>query len=603
MDHVGDLLKLFATTYRNKTLLRYMDRTSEERWHEWSGEQLAQQSMLAAQALARVGVCPGDRVALYTPNMMEGIITELGLMALRAVCVPLYATCSPEQVAFITEHAGVKLILVGEQFQYNNTYPLLATHATLRQMVVLDERVVRDPSDKLSIDFETFLSMGDAMPYETVVRAQLGAGMTDETAVIIYTSGTTGVPKGVLITHRMIMRQVKRHQQLFPSLGEHDVSVNFLPLSHVFEKLWVYYCLASAIEVVVVTNPKRIMELMPQIRPTAMCNVPRYWEKVYLGVQEHIAYSKPFMQRLYRHAIQIGRSYHLDYRIQGRKVPWRLRITNALYRYTVFYILKRVLGLERGRFFPTAGAPLSNEINEFLQSVGFNIVVGYGLSESTATVSCYPPKRFVIGSVGDVIAGVEVRIDPTTQEIQLRGETITPGYYHNDEANAEAFTEDGWFRTGDAGRLEGRTLYFIERIKELYKTSNGKYISPLQIETILNGSPLIEQCAVIADERKFVSALIYPNYDQLRRRLRERGQERLAEQPIDVLAQSEELRELLLSHIEPLQAHLAGFEKVKRIALLSSPFTIEDGTLTPTLKLRRKAILERYAEVIEKLYL
>ena len=334
-----------------------------------------------------------------------------------------------------------------------------------------------------------------------------------------------------------------------------------------------------------------------------MCNVPRYWEKVYLGVQEHIAYSKPFMQRLYRHAIQIGRSYHLDYRIQGRKVPWRLRITNALYRYTVFYILKRVLGLERGRFFPTAGAPLSNEINEFLQSVGFNIVVGYGLSESTATVSCYPPKRFVIGSVGDVIAGVEVRIDPTTQEIQLRGETITPGYYHNDEANAEAFTEDGWFRTGDAGRLEGRTLYFIERIKELYKTSNGKYISPLQIETILNGSPLIEQCAVIADERKFVSALIYPNYDQLRRRLRERGQERLAEQPIDVLAQSEELRELLLSHIEPLQAHLAGFEKVKRIALLSSPFTIEDGTLTPTLKLRRKAILERYAEVIEKLYL
>ena len=211
--------------------------------------------------------------------------------------------------------------------------------------------------------------------------------------------------------------------------------------------------------------------------------------------------------------------------------------------------------------------------------------MGYGLSESTATVSCYPPKRFVIGSVGDVIAGVEVRIDPTTQEIQLRGETITPGYYHNDEANAEAFTEDGWFRTGDAGRLEGRTLYFIERIKELYKTSNGKYISPLQIETILNGSPLIEQCAVIADERKFVSALIYPNYDQLRRRLRERGQERLAEQPIDV------------------QAHLAGFEKVKRIALLSSPFTIEDGTLTPTLKLRRKAILERYAEVIEKLYL
>lgn len=603
MNHLGDLLKLFATTYRHKTLLRYMDRTSEERWHEWSGEQLADQAMLAAQALARAGVRPGDRVALYTQNMMEGIITELGLMAMRAVCVPLYATCSPEQVAYITEHAGCELIFVGEQFQYNNVYPLLATHPTPRQMVILDERVVRDPADDASEYFDTFLSMGDAMSYETAVRAQLGAGTPDETAVIIYTSGTTGLPKGVIITHRMILTQVERHQQLFPTMGDHDVSVNFLPLSHVFEKLWVYFCLSTAIKVVVVTNPKRIMELMPQIRPTAMCNVPRYWEKVYQGVQEHISQAKPFMQRIYQRALRVGHKYHIGYRIHGRKAPWGLRLSNALYRYTVFYILKRVLGLERGRFYPTAGAPLSDEINEFLQSAGFNIVVGYGLSESAATVSCYPPKQFVIGSVGDVIPGVEVRIDPETQEIQLRGDSITPGYYRNEEANAAAFTSDGWFRTGDAGHLEGRTLYFTERIKELYKTSNGKYISPQQIEALLSSSPLIEQCAVVADERKFVSALIYPNYEQLRRRLRERGQSELAELSDEALSQSRELCDMLLSHIEPLQAHLAGFEKVKRVALLATPFTIEAGTLTPTLKLRRKAILEQYAGVIEKLYL
>ena len=195
MNHLSDLLKLFTTTYRHKTLLRYMDRTPEEQWHEWSGEHLAEQIMLAAQALVRAGVQPGDRVALYSQNMMEGIITELGLMAIRAVCVPLYATCSPEQVAYITEHAGVKLILVGEQFQYNNVYPLLATHPTLQQLVILDERVVRDPADERSEYFDTFLSMGDAMPYETEVRAQLGAGTADETAVIIYTSGTTGTPK------------------------------------------------------------------------------------------------------------------------------------------------------------------------------------------------------------------------------------------------------------------------------------------------------------------------------------------------------------------------------------------------------------------------
>lgn len=603
MTHLSDLLKLFTTTYRHKTLLRYMDRTPEEQWHEWSGEQLAEQTMLAAQALIRAGVQPGDRVALYSQNMMEGIITELGLMAIRAICVPLYATCSPEQVAYITEHAEIKLILVGEQFQYNNVYPLLETHPTLQQLVILDERVVRDPADERSEYFETFLSMGDAMPYETEVRAQLGAGTADETAVIIYTSGTTGTPKGVQITHHMILTQVERHQQLFPTLNDHDVSVNFLPLSHVFEKLWVYFCFATAIKVVVVTNPKRIMELMPQIRPTVMCNVPRYWEKVYQGVQEHIERSKPMMQRIYQKALRVGHKYHIEYRIHGRKAPWGLRISNAVYRYTVFYILKRVLGLERGRFFPTAGAPLSDEINEFLQSAGFNIVVGYGLSESSATVSCYLPGRYVIGSVGEVLPGIEVRIDPETQEIQLRGDTITPGYYHNDEANAAAFTDDGWFRTGDAGRIEGSTLFFTERIKELYKTSNGKYIAPQQVESLLSSSPLIEQCAVVADERKFVAALIYPNYEQLRRRLRERGQEALADLPTEDLAQRSEVCDLMLSHIEPLQAHLAGFEKVKRIALLAEPFSIEAGTLTPTLKLKRKAILEQYAELIEKLYL
>ena len=265
----------------------------------------------------------------------------------------------------------------------------------------------------------------------------------------------------------------------------------------------------------------------------------------------------------------------------------------------MFRVLKQVLGLQNGRFFPVAGAPLADHVLEFLLSVDFPTRYGYGLSETTATVCFFPEEGYQIGSIGKIMPDLEVRIDPANDEILVKGKTVMSGYYKLPEENAKAFTEDGFFRTGDAGRLEGDTLFFKERIKDLYKTSNGKYIAPQSIELSITSDPYIEQVAVIGDERKFVSALIVPSYPLL--------EEYAAANQItyanrEELLANPKINKLIESHIEEGQTHLAAYEKIKRFTLLPAPFTMDTGELTDTLKLRRRVILQRYAEQIEAMY-
>lgn len=376
--------------------------------------------------------------------------------------------------------------------------------------------------------------------------------------------------------------------------------MSFLPHSHIFEKTWVFYCLFIGCTIAVLSDPKTILEALPVVRPTTMCNVPRFWEKVYAGVQEKIAGMPPYLQRVMHHAIEVGRSYKLDYINQGKQPPFTTKLLYTIYKNTLFAKVKKVIGLQRGRFFPVAGASLSTDVNIFLQSISIPICYGYGLSESIATVSCFRPTGYDINSIGEVLDHVDARIDPETNEIQLKGPTIIEEYYNNPEANRESFTEDGYFKTGDAGRLEGRTLFFTERIKDLFKTANGKYIAPQMLEGLLCLDPMIEQVAIIGDGYKFVSALIYPNWDLLLKAAQERG--------IDInrdrkdLAESHDIRRLLYAHIEQAQSSVASYEMVKRFTILPEPFSIETGELTPTLKIRRKVVNEHYAEQIAKMY-
>ena len=373
----------------------------------------------------------------------------------------------------------------------------------------------------------------------------------------------------------------------------------FLPLTHIFEKAWSYYCIHKGITVAVNKDPRKIQLTIKEIRPTLMSSVPRFWEKVYTGVNEQINSSSKFMQKVFKHAIETGRRHNLDYRNEGIKPSLWLSMKFQFYKATVFYLLKYVVGINKGNIFPCAGAPLSDNINTFLQSVDIHIIYGYGLTETTATVTCFPFKGFKIGTVGTVMPGVEVKIG-NDNEILVKGATVMDGYYNLPEETASVFTDDGYFRTGDAGYLtDNGELVLTERIKDLYKTSNGKYIAPQMIETRLAEDKYIDMVAVIGDERKFVSALIVPNYEALEEYAQEHS---IAFSSKEELVANEEINDLVYARVELKQVAFTSFEKIKKFVLLPRAFTIEDGELTNTLKLRRKAILQGYSKEIESMY-
>ncbi|KGN72147.1 long-chain fatty acid--CoA ligase [Porphyromonas sp. COT-239 OH1446] len=597
--HLAEFPQFLRTNFANKTIVKYQE-TDLGPWLELSGEAFADRCLDAAKGLAREGIQPQDRVGIYSSNSVYGLEAEIGMYMMRAISVPLYATSSPEQVDFIVRDSGLRLIFVGQQFQYNNAYEVQRTGGFIERIVIFDRNVVLHPEDKTSVYYDEFIRRGDAKAHENAANVSVSQALDSDIAVIIYTSGTSGRSKGVLLRHEHLKKQLEEHIKMFPFLSSRDVSMSFLPHSHIFEKIWAYYCLRIGATVAILSDPKKILQALPQVRPTMMCNVPRFWEKVYAGVQEKIASSSPMAQRLLRHASRIGETYRLHYYNEGHRAPLHLKLLYKLYEHTLFAKLKRVLGLQRGRFFPTAGASLSVEVNRFLQSVGIPICFGYGLSESTATVSCFPQKGFDIQSVGRVVDHVSVRIDPETSEIQLKGPTIITEYYNNPEANAEAFTADGYFRTGDAGRLEGKTLFFTERIKDLFKTANGKYIAPQMLEGLLAMDPIFEQTAIIGDGYKFVSALIYPNWEILTAQAQARGLD--TEVDRHTLAENHEVQRIITAHLEQALGSVAQFEKVKKFVLLSEPFSIENGELTSTLKIRRKVVAERYAEAIRRMY-
>jgi long-chain acyl-CoA synthetase len=594
--HYAELVHRQAEKYGSHTALKHRDDTTGK-WLKVSWRSFSEKVMLTAEAMAEFGTEVQENIGVYSQNMPQCLYTDFGAYANRAVPIPLYATSAPAQVEYIVKDAGIRTLFVGEQLQYNNAYIAQKSCPTLQRIIIFDPQVKLNPEDKTSVFFDDFLRLGDNALAESKVKVRINEAKKDDLATIIYTSGTTGEPKGVMLHHYNFLEAMRIHDVRLLHVDEKDTSMSFLPLTHIFEKAWSCYCIHRGVKIAINKDPKEIQKTIKEIRPTLMCNVPRFWEKVYAGVQDKINSSSPFMQSILKDAIETGRRYTFDYQRKNLKAPIGLSLKYKFYNNTIFNTLKTAIGIDKGRLFPAAGAPLSDDVNRFLRAVNIPITYGYGLSETTATVSFFPEKNYEFGSIGIPMPDIEIRIGENS-EIQLKGKTVTAGYYNKPEENEKSFI-DGWFRTGDAGRFENGILYFTERIKDLYKTSNGKYIAPQAIELTLSGDKYIEQVAVIGDDRKFVSALIVPNYPVIEAYAAKNGIDFSSR---EILITNTEVIKLIESRIEELQKHLASFEKIKRFTILPQPFTMESKELTDTLKLRRKVIAEHYKEQIEAMY-
>ena len=595
--HLSVMVHRQAEKYGDKVALKYRDYETSQ-WIPITWNKFSQTVRQAANALVALGVEEQRNIGIFSQNKPECLFTDFAAFANRLVTIPLYATSSSAQAQYIINDAQIRFLFVGEQFQYDAAFSAFGFCHSLQKLIVFDRSVVLDPRDKTSIYYDDFLALGEGLPHNDVVEERTARASDDDLANILYTSGTTGEPKGVMLHHFNYREAIRIHDIRLTAMTDKDVSMNFLPLTHVFEKAWTYLCIHRGVQVCINLRPADIQTTIREIRPTLMCSVPRFWEKVYAGVQEKIAQETGLRKAMMLDAIKVGKIHNIDYLRAGKTPPLMLHLKYKFYEKTIYALLKKTIGIENGNFFPTAGAAVSDEICEFVHSVGINMVVGYGLTESTATVSCFLDKGYEIGSVGTVMPDVEVKIGENN-EILLRGKTITVGYYKKPEATAAAIDKDGWFHTGDAGYMKGDHLYLTERIKDLFKTSNGKYISPQALETKLAIDRYIDQIAVIADQRKFVSALIVPVYGLVKNYAKEKG---LEYKDMEDLLQHPKVQGLFRARIATLQQQFAHYEQVKRFTLLPDPFNMERGELTNTLKLKRSVVSKNYKELIDKMY-
>ncbi len=592
------LIDVQAEKYGDRTALTYRDYASET-WIPVSWNQFATRVREVADALLALQVSEQENIGIFSQNKPECLYTDFGAFSIRAVTVPLYATSSEAQVHYILQDAEIQYLFVGEQYQYDVAHHVQHLCTALKRIIIFDKGVRKAEGDTLSIYFDDFLQLGKAGSFRREAERRADAVCESDVANILYTSGTTGESKGVMLTHGCYAVAFEGHNQRLSRLGEEDVVMNFLPFTHIFEKAWSYYCIYRGCRLAINLYPQDIQKTIKEVRPTAMCSVPRFWEKVYDGVQQKISETTGLKKALMLDALQVGKQHNIDYLMNGKVPPIWLHMKYKFYERTIYSLLKKTIGIENGNFFPTAGAAIPVAVEEFVHSVGINMIAGYGMTETTATVSCEWLDDYRIGSIGRPLPGILVRIGEDN-EIQIKAGTVTAGYYKKEAVTRQSYTSDGWFKTGDAGYIDkDGFLYLTERIKDLFKTSNGKYIAPQAIETKLVVDRYIDQISIIADQRKFVSALIVPDYRQV--------ELYAAEKQIDYadrkdLLQKPEIIELFRTRIDTLQQEFAHFEQIKRFTLLPEPFSMERGELTNTLKIRRPVLAKNYAAEIERMY-
>ena len=549
-------------------------------WQTVSWNEFWQHIGRVASALWAHNLGEEDFVALYAPNCPEWTEVDYACMAVKAVTVAVHATCSTEAVRQIFTETTPKLTFVGNP---ELAQKLLETAPEVGQVVLLEGEY---PGCQT---LEQFLEV----PFRPDWNKRVAETKDSDLWTIVYTSGTTGEVRGAMLTHGNIVYQVERHRDRLPDVSDADSSFCMLPLSHIFERGWssVQYCWGMTYHYCA-PSPE-IVKLLPEAKPAVICVVPRILEKIYAAIQEKFQSKPPAVRHFIEGLIEVGRQYQREI-MAGRQPSWWLRMRQAVADRLVFSQVRQALG-GHIKHLVVGSASLTPDVHEFFRACGIFINNGYGLTETTATISSTPLGRSQPGSVGLPMEGIEIRLG-ADNEIQVRGDSVMLGYYKKPEATRSVFTEDGFFRTGDVGQFTADgCLCITDRLKDLIRTSTGKYVAPQYLESRLALSPLIEQAAVVGEGRSWVGALLVPNFAKLEEYARKIGLHWASREDLVVCP---EILTFVKKAIDDLLSDVAKHERVQRIALLTEAFTIQAGELTPTLKLRRKIILERYRDII-----
>ena len=576
---------------KKEALMRKID----AHWQPISWEKLGTITTQLSKALLQQGVAPQQTVGILSQNTPQWTLTDLACLQIRAVTVPIYTSNTAEQALYVMNHAEIKFLFVGDEKQYLKALEVADQCPSLQKIILFDDHI-QLKEQKYSIHWTDFLALGNNNALDEELQQRIDSRDLSDLFTVIYTSGTTGEPKGVMLTYENLAYQMLGHSQRL-EVDDTDSSLSFLPLTHVYERAWTFFCLYKAIVVYYLEDTNLVREALAEVRPTLMCAVPRFYEKIFATVHDKADASSFAKRMLFKLAVKTGRRV-LTLKEQNRKPSFLLKKAYNFFDKMVYTKLKAVLG-GRIKFMPCGGANLEPSIGRFFQSIGINVKLGYGMTETTATVSCWGDDHFNLQSVGAIMPNVQVRIGEDN-EILVKGGMVMKGYYKNPEETAKAFTPDGFLRTGDAGKIdENNNLFITERIKELMKTSNGKYIAPQLIEGKVGKYNLIEQIAVIADGKKFVSALIVPNYEMLTQAFKDLN---IKYKNTAELIKHSQVIEYIGKQLQKFQSDLPDYEQIKKFTLLPTAFSIERNEITPTLKLRRKVIYANYSREIEAMY-
>ncbi|MGE0088291.1 MAG: long-chain fatty acid--CoA ligase [Bacteroidales bacterium] len=590
MDHVVKIVRDRISKYRDREVFRYKDK-STLKYKSISWNQLGSQIDTLSNVLLSLGFGFNDKIGIFSANRYEWVITDLAIMAIRGVVVPLYSTSSEHQVKYIVDETQMRLLFIGNKDQLDKAPWLFENCKSLEKIIVFDSGlVINDPR---IISYSEFLKT-KYTPSDLL--GILEEAKPDELATIIYTSGTTGEPKGAMLGHDNFIQAFKINEmrlQMEPT----DVSLCFLPLSHVFERTWTLFLLYNGLINVFLENPREVVQEMTIAKPTVMCTVPRFYEKTYEGIIAEVSKWPSIKKSFFNWAFDIGHAY-IEYKKDAKKAPVGLTLKHAIAEKLVFKKLRNVLGGDV-RMLPCAGSAISPTLLKFFHAAGLFVNYGYGATETTATVSCFKKDTYNFDYTGSIMSEVEIKISEN-KEIWIKGKTVFKGYYNKPEETAKVLV-DGWYKTGDEGFVvNGEYLMMTDRIKDMIKTSVGKYVSPQKLELLISQSKYIEQVVVFGDNKKFMTALIVPLFKNL--------EVIMAELNINVsdptqVVKDEKIIIFFKEQIESYQSDLTSYEKVVKFTLIPENFSIENNALTNTLKIKRKVIEQKYQSEIEKMYL